>query len=88
MKPACRVLAAAAVFAGLDQPFVTISPDCTSAQMRTRLFARFGTVDGYQPFYTNCGSGWAKDSITGIRSPGASTTFGCSAWRAGTFPRV
>jgi len=71
------------------QPFVSISPDGTSAQMRTRLFVMFGTVDraaqwgegiyentfvkengvwkyktlhGYQTYYTNYDSGWAKHS--------------------------
>jgi hypothetical protein len=71
------------------QPIVTISPDGTTAQMRTRLFVMFGTVDraaqwgegiyentfvkengvwkyknlhGYQTYYTNYDSGWAKHS--------------------------
>jgi len=71
------------------QPFVSISPDGTTAQMRTRLFVMFGVVDraaqwgegiyentfvkengvwkyknlhGYQTFYTNYDSGWAKHS--------------------------
>jgi SnoaL-like protein len=71
------------------QPFVTLSPDGTSAQMRTRLFVMFGAVNraaqwgegiyentfvkehgvwkyknlhGYQTFYTNYDSGWAKHS--------------------------
>jgi hypothetical protein len=71
------------------QPFVTISADGTSAQMRTRLFVMYGQVDrsaqwgegiyentfvkenglwkyknlhGYQTFYTNYDSGWAKHS--------------------------
>jgi hypothetical protein len=71
------------------QPFVSISADGTSAQMRTRLVVMFGVVDraaqwgegiyentfvkengvwkykslhGYQTFYTNYDSGWAKHS--------------------------
>jgi hypothetical protein len=71
------------------QPFVSISADGTSAQMRTRLFVMFGQVDraaqwgegiyentfvkengvwkyknlhGYQTYYTNYDSGWAKHS--------------------------
>jgi hypothetical protein len=77
------------------QPFVSISDDGTSAQMRTRLFVMFGNVDraaqwgegiyentfikedgvwkyknlhGYQTYYTNYDSGWAKHSA-GMFSP-------------------